>query len=116
MIVGLCTQDKSSVEVNDLEQRFEELSTEGEDRTAGSNEVIVAIQYRKVHFSWFTGLEDPAAASNIGCGRWVPFNISGRDPVTGEEEIVEANLQCAIDQEDIDDGEVLFTDDLVISV
>ena len=114
MIVGLCTVDRPSNEVNQLDQGFQELAID--DAEGGNQEIIIAIQYRKVHFSWFSTIDPNSPVLKMGCGRWIPFDMSGRTGLDEKnDDIVEANLQGTILEEDIDQEEVFIMDDLVIA-
>lgn len=115
IIVGICTVDKSSIRVDKLEQ-FHDLFNGGEVLGSGSlangHEVIVAIQYRKVQFDWSSILHVDVPLFEMGDGRWIVNTgcMMGRDDC----DIVEVNLQGTIEEEDIDEGEVFITDNLMI--
>ena len=117
MIVGLCTVDRPSIDVNELDQRLHPWEgADGAVATTENQEIIVAIQYRKLHFSWFSKADPGCPVLTPGCGRWVPFDMTGRNHSNeGNDDIVEANLQCIIHEDDIDEQEVFVMDDLAIA-
>lgn len=82
-------------------------------RPAASREVIIAVQYRKVEFKWFSSRKMETAFLEVGRNRWKVFAISSRaDWDEGEDDVVEADLQDEIEAEDIEEeGDVYFTAD-----
>jgi nucleoside phosphorylase len=70
---------------------------------SGNEEVIVAIQYRKVRFQWFWSRDVDGAFLEVGGNRWEPLVIvknSGKINV-GDKEILETTLEDAINEEEI---------------
>lgn len=76
-------------------------------------ELIIAVQYRKVQFKWFSSRKMDAAFLEVGQNRWKVFAIGGRaERNEDEEDIVEADLQDEIEAEEIEEeGDAYFTTD-----
>lgn len=122
MIVGIHTVQESSIRISDLENRVAaldaHLGTGNVGVTLGSpnaGEIVFAVQYRKVRFSWFSNRKLEHGVLNARCNRWKVIPISGRADENDEDDnIVEANLQDSITEEDIEKGEVYVTGDQMI--
>jgi nucleoside phosphorylase len=69
----------------------------------GNEEVIVAIQYRKVRFQWFWSRDVDGAFLEVGGNRWQPLVIvkNPRKINVGDKEILETTLEDAINEEEI---------------
>lgn len=124
MVVGIHTIHESSIRVSDLETRLAALDANLGGGNGGvtfgspiAGEIVFAVQYRKVQFSWFSSRKLEHGYLNVGCTRWKVVPISGRaDAAEEEDDVVEANLQDSIVKEDIEDGEVYMASNEVIVV
>jgi hypothetical protein len=90
------------------------VSAESNDTEPPSaRELIIAVQYRKVQFKWFSSRKIETAFLEVGCNRWKVFAISGRAEWNeAEDDVVEADLQDGIETEDIEEeGDIYLTAD-----
>jgi hypothetical protein len=125
MIVAIHTVHKTAIRTSALDQRQSSdvtmgqlpgdnlpevgltVLTESNDSTfvpVASDELIIAVQYRKVQFKWFSSRKIDSAFLEMGCNRWKVFLISARaDLDDGEDDVVEADLQEDIGEEDVEE-------------
>jgi hypothetical protein len=139
MVVAIHTIHESSIHPQSLEQRLQapdvdDVRTQAPGLTvpgAGltvcpeptpaapaipSNQLIIAVQYRKVQFKWYSSRKVDRAFLERGSNRWKVFVISGRDTDEVYDDIVEADLQESLVKEDVEEedeeqGDIFTTSD-----
>jgi len=125
MVVGFHTVHESSIRVGYLESHLPHPGL----RDAGSHaatkadeaflpaagELIVAVQYRKVQWGWFSSRDFDSAFLELNVNRWKVFVDDWKDPSEqGEDDIVEVKLQDSIVEEDVkEQGEVVIEGDQI---
>jgi hypothetical protein len=115
MAVGIHTvQESAIIGLQDQLQQMQLLTST--DRTAESvplAELIIAVQYRKVQYSWHSSQKVDSAFLEVACNRWEVY--ATRMAEFHEEDIVEATLKDTIFKEDIrKEGEVYVLDSQVV--
>jgi hypothetical protein len=100
MVVALHTIMESSIYVPNNR-------TEDNDR-----ELILAIQYRKVQFRRYNSLDLNETTLGLN-NRWKVIQLKGRGLEEGKNDIIEANLQDVMRNDDIQ-GDIYFTKDYMI--
>jgi hypothetical protein len=114
MIVGIHTIHESFIPPGSLDHSNQRTGM----AFASADEFVIAVEYRKVQFKWFSSHKVDAAFLEMGCNRWEIFETGGtRAEDEDEDNILEATLQDAIIQKDVEqEGDVYFAGDQVIVV
>lgn len=100
MVVGIHTLRKLPAGHSGPEDRV----IQGKPSPDANEEIIIAVQYRKVVFRWFRKRDVDSAFLDIGENRWEPLLITKMSEVSGQNEdgdIIEADLQDDVRQEDL---------------
>jgi nucleoside phosphorylase len=126
MVVGFSTVHESSIRGRDLEFHLPHPgvpnagSHAADAKTAkaflpADGELIVAVQYRKVQWGWFSSRDFDSAFLETNVNRWKVFVDDWKDPSQpGEDDVVEVSLQDSIVEEDVTmQGEVVIEGDQI---
>ena len=113
MAVGIHTVQESAIaELGDRLQQMQLRTEDGTTRSVASGEQIIAVQYRKVQYNWYSGQKVDSAFLEVNCNQW---EVYASIRMESTKEVVEASLKYALSKEDVEEeGEVYVVDGQVI--